>query len=63
MADATTWWVIWRESQPDAVDILWIGPQPGPDAFTYTTETPQPPAWAQPLQTHPVASQHAPDDP
>jgi hypothetical protein len=40
MADETTWWIIWRQSQPDAVDILWIGPQPGPDAFAYSTETP-----------------------
>ncbi|SRR5712691_3179360 len=40
MADETTWWVIWRQSEPDAVDILWIGPQPGPDAFAYSTETP-----------------------
>jgi hypothetical protein len=40
MADETTWWVIWRQSQPDAVAILWIGPQPGPDAFAYSTETP-----------------------
>ena len=39
MADETTWWAIWRQSQPDAVDILWIGPQPGPDAFAYSTET------------------------
>jgi hypothetical protein len=40
MADEAAWWVIWRQSQPDMVDILWIGPQPGADAFTYPTETP-----------------------
>jgi hypothetical protein len=40
MVDGMTWWVIWRQSQPDAVDILWIGPQPGPDALAYSTETP-----------------------
>jgi hypothetical protein len=40
MADEATWWVIWRQPEPDAVDILWIGPQPGPDAFAYSTETP-----------------------
>lgn len=40
MPDEMTWWVIWRQTQPDAVDILWIGPQPGPDALAYSAETP-----------------------
>src|SRR5579863_10034556 len=40
MADETTWWIIWRQPDPDAVDILWIRPQPGPDARAYSTQTP-----------------------
>jgi hypothetical protein len=39
MPDESTWWVIWREAETDAIDILWIGPQPGPDALAYTSET------------------------
>lgn len=42
MADQSTWWVIWRQPEPGAVDILWIGPQPGPDPTTYSTRTPHP---------------------
>jgi hypothetical protein len=39
MADESTWWVIWRQPSPDTVDVLWIGPQPGPDPLAYSTET------------------------
>lgn len=40
MADEPTWWIIRRQPSPDAVDVLWIGPQPGPDPLAYSTETP-----------------------
>jgi hypothetical protein len=40
MADQSIWWAIWRQPEPDAVDVLWIGPQPGPDVIAYSTETP-----------------------
>jgi hypothetical protein len=40
IVDQSTWWVIWRQPEPDAVDVLWIGPQPGPDLMAYSTETP-----------------------
>ena len=39
MADESTWWVIWRQPSSDMVDVLRIGPQPGPDALAYSTET------------------------
>jgi len=42
MLDDSTWWVIWRQPMPDMVDVLWIGPQPGPDPLAYSTKTEQP---------------------
>lgn len=42
MAGESSWWVIWRQPEPDVVDVLWIGPQPGPDPWAYSTETPRP---------------------
>lgn len=42
MADESTWWIICRQLSPDMVDVLWIGPQPGPDPLAYSTETPRP---------------------
>lgn len=39
MPDHSVWWVIWRQPGPDAIDVLWIGPEPEPDAFAYTTQT------------------------
>jgi hypothetical protein len=42
MVDESTWWVIWRQPLPDMVDVLWIGPQPGPDLLAYSTETQRP---------------------
>lgn len=39
MPDKSTWWVIWRQPEPDMVDVLWIGAQPGPDPVAYSTET------------------------
>ncbi len=36
MLDDSTWWVIWRQAVPDMVDVLWIGPQPGPDPMPGT---------------------------
>ncbi|MGH3193650.1 MAG: hypothetical protein ACRDOL_41615 [Streptosporangiaceae bacterium] len=41
MAGQSTWWVIWRQPEPAAVDVLWIGPQPGPDLLAYSSETPR----------------------
>jgi len=35
MEDESIWWVIWRQSAPDLVDVLWIGPQPGLDPWAY----------------------------
>jgi hypothetical protein len=40
MAPQSTWWVIWRQPEPGTVDVLWIGPQPGPDPIAFSTETP-----------------------
>jgi hypothetical protein len=42
MVDESTWWVIWRQPLPGIVDVLWIGPQPGPDPLAYSTETQHP---------------------
>jgi hypothetical protein len=42
MPDESTWWVIWRQPEPHLVDVLWIGPQPGPDPFAYSTQTQHP---------------------
>ena len=42
MADESTWWVIWRQPSPDMVNVLRIGPQPGPDPVAYSTETQRP---------------------
>jgi hypothetical protein len=42
MPDESTWWLIWRQPAPDVVDVLWIGPQPGPDPLAYSTQTQQP---------------------
>jgi hypothetical protein len=39
MEDESTWWTIWRQPSPDTVDVLWIGPQPGPDPLAYSTQT------------------------
>jgi hypothetical protein len=39
MTDGSTWWIIWRQPSPDMVDVLWIGPQPGPDPLAYSTES------------------------
>lgn len=41
MDDQTTWWVIWRQREADAVDVLWIGPEPGPGQIACSTETPR----------------------
>jgi hypothetical protein len=42
MVDESTWWVIWRQPQPDQVDVLWIGPQPGSEPLAYSTESQRP---------------------
>ena len=42
MVDESTWWVIWRQPLPGMVDVLWIGPQPGPYLLAYSTETQHP---------------------
>lgn len=42
MPDESTWWVIWRQPAPDMVNVLSIGPQPGPDPLAYSTETRHP---------------------
>ena len=41
MADESTRWVMWRQPSPDMVDVLWIGPQPGPDPLAHSTKTPR----------------------
>jgi hypothetical protein len=30
LAGESAWWVIWRQPEPGAVDVVWICPQPGP---------------------------------
>jgi hypothetical protein len=39
MADESTWWVIWRQPAPGGVDVLWIGPRPGPDPLANSTQS------------------------
>jgi hypothetical protein len=39
MPDHSTWWVIWRQPEHDVIDVLWIGQEPGPEPFAYSTET------------------------
>jgi hypothetical protein len=42
MPDQSTWWVMRRQPEPDMVDVLWIGPEPGADPLAYSSETERP---------------------
>jgi len=42
MPDDSTWWVMWRPDEPDIVDVLWIGPEPGADPLAHSSGTQRP---------------------